>query len=107
MSQNLVETEGPQMTSQYGACALLTGLAMLYARMRMHMPTRSDTHMHARTRSHAHTVPNVIFTAFIRQNGFVNAAQCYVIRTLPVLLYPRRSVYCAVRVEDLNVTHAK
>ena len=43
------------MTSQYGAYALRAGLARLYARMRMHTPTRSGTHMHARKRKHAHT----------------------------------------------------
>ena len=48
--KNVVETEGPQMTSQYGAYALRAGLARLYARMRMHTPTRSGTHVHARTR---------------------------------------------------------
>ena len=30
MSKNVVETEGPQMTSQYGAYALRAGLARLY-----------------------------------------------------------------------------
>ena len=59
------------MTSQYGAHALRAGLSSLYARvrMRMHMPTRSGTHMHARTRKRAHT-----------DQVFVNAPQCYVIR---------------------------
>ena len=53
MSKNWMETEGPQMTSQYGAYTLRAGLARLYARMRMLTSTRSGTHMHART--HAHT----------------------------------------------------
>jgi hypothetical protein len=57
--ENLVETGVPQMTSQYGVYALLTGLAMLYARMRMHMPTRSYTHMH--TRTHARGVMHTQF----------------------------------------------
>ena len=39
MSKNVVETEGPQMTSQYGEYALRAGLARLYARMRMHTQT--------------------------------------------------------------------
>jgi hypothetical protein len=47
-----METEGPQMTSQYGAYALRAGLARLYARMRMHTPTRPGTNMHARTSMH-------------------------------------------------------
>ena len=48
MSKNIVETEGPQMTSQYGAYALLAELARLYARMRVHTPTRLGTRTHAR-----------------------------------------------------------
>jgi hypothetical protein len=55
MLKNVVETERPQMTSQHGAYALRAGLARLYARMRMHTPTRPDTHMHART----HTQTNI------------------------------------------------
>ena len=55
MSKNIVETEGPQMTSQYGAYALRAGLARLYARMRMHTPARPSAHKHALTHKHAHT----------------------------------------------------
>jgi kynurenine formamidase len=62
MSKNVVDTEGPQTTSQYGA--LRAGLARLYARMRIHTPTHSGTHMHARKRMHAHTDQYVILTAF-------------------------------------------
>ena len=43
------------MTSQYGAYALRAGLERLYARMGLHTLTRQVTHMHARTRKHAHT----------------------------------------------------
>jgi hypothetical protein len=49
MSKNVVETEGPQMTSQYGAYALHAILTRLHALMRMNMPTRPGTHMHACT----------------------------------------------------------
>ena len=61
MSKNIVETEGPEMTSQYGAYALRAELARLYARMRMHAPTRQGTHMHARTHARAiiHTQINM------------------------------------------------
>jgi hypothetical protein len=55
MSKNVVETEGPQMTSQYGAYALHAGLARLRALKRMHTPTLPDTHMRARMHTHAHT----------------------------------------------------
>ena len=64
MSKNTVEIEGPQMTSQYGASALHAGLARLYAHMRVHKPTRPDTHMNARTRAQACThrqVCNIYF----------------------------------------------
>ena len=65
-----METKGPQMTSQYGAYALRAGLARLYARMRMHTPTRPGTHMHARTRKHAHTGQYAILIAFPQQQRF-------------------------------------
>jgi hypothetical protein len=74
MSKNVVETEGSQMTSQYGAYALRAGLARLYARKRMHTPTRPGTHMHARIRKHAHTDQYVILTAFPLQQWFRDRA---------------------------------
>jgi hypothetical protein len=55
MSKNVVETEGPQMTSQYGAYALHAEKARLHPRTSMHTPTRSGTHTHARTPSPAST----------------------------------------------------
>jgi hypothetical protein len=55
------------MTSQYGVYALRAGLARLYARMRMHTPTRSGNDMHARTRKHTHTGQYVINVAFPQQ----------------------------------------
>jgi hypothetical protein len=88
MSKNIVETEGPQMTSQYGAYALSAGLARLYARMRMHKSTRPGNNMHARTHARAstQTQTNMWYLLLFHGNScFVNAPQCYVIRTLPVL----------------------
>jgi hypothetical protein len=85
MSKNLVETEGTQMTSQHGAYALRAGIASPYARMRIHKPKLSGTHMHARTRKHAHTGHYVILIAFPQQQWYVNAPHCYRIRTLLVL----------------------
>jgi hypothetical protein len=70
MSKNVVETEGPQMTSQYGAYALRAGLERSHARMRMHTPARLGTHIHARTRKHAHTGQYVILIAFPQQQWF-------------------------------------
>ena len=68
MSKNLVETKGPQITSQYGACALLAGLARLYACMRMHACMHARTHAH--TQKHAHTDQYVILIAFPQQQRF-------------------------------------
>ena len=51
--KNVVETEGPQMTSQHGANALHAGKARLHARPLMHTPTGPDTHPHARTHARA------------------------------------------------------
>ena len=51
MSKNLVESVGPQMTSQYGAYAL-NAVSKL---TRTHMPTRPGIHMYARTRKHTQT----------------------------------------------------
>ena len=67
------------MTSQYGAYALRAGLARLYARIRMHKPTRPGTHMHACTRKHEHTDKYVIFIAFLQQQWFPERALmlCY------------------------------
>ena len=44
MSKNVVETEGQQMTSQYGAYALYAGYARLHARTRMHTHPETRTH---------------------------------------------------------------
>jgi hypothetical protein len=74
MSKNIVETEGPQMTSQHGAYALSAGLARLYALMRMHTSTRSGTYMHARMRKHAHTNQYIILIAFPQQQWFCSRA---------------------------------
>ena len=82
MSKNIVETEGPQMTSQHGAHALRAGLARLYARMRVHTPTHLVTFMHASM----HTQTSLWYLLLFHSNsGVVNAPQWYVIRTLPVL----------------------
>ena len=49
MSKIVSETEGLQMTSQYGAYALHAGLARLHARTGMHTPTRPGNRTHAQT----------------------------------------------------------
>jgi hypothetical protein len=47
--KNVVETEGPHITSQYIAYALHAGLARLHALIRIHTPTQPGTHAHACT----------------------------------------------------------
>jgi hypothetical protein len=74
MSNNVEETEGPKITVQYDAYALRDGVARLYARMRMHTPTRPGIHMHARThartRKPAYTDQYVTVIAFPWQQLF-------------------------------------
>ena len=65
------------MTSQDGAYALHAALARLYTRMRMHTFTRPGIHMHARTRTHAHTGQCVILIAFPQQQWFRKRASRY------------------------------
>ena len=73
-----METKGPQMTSQYGAYALRTGLARLYARTRMHTPRRPVTRTHTRTRKHSHTEQYVILIAFPQKKCFRERAYTYI-----------------------------
>jgi hypothetical protein len=69
MSKNIVETEGPQITS-HGVYGLRAGLARLHARMHMHTPTRPGNHMHAHMLKHAHTDLYAILIAFQQQQWF-------------------------------------
>jgi hypothetical protein len=75
------------MTSQYGAYPLRAGLAKLYARMRMHTPTRLGTHMNARTRKHAHTDQCVIIIAFPQQQWFRKRASMLRYTYIACLVY--------------------
>ena len=63
----MVEPEGPQVTSQYGAYALQAGLTKLYARMRMHTLKRLGTQMHACARTHTQT--NKYFSLLFHGNN--------------------------------------
>jgi hypothetical protein len=49
--------------------------------------TRVSTRLHPWTHTHARTRKYVILISFPRKNAFVNAPQCYVTRTWPVLLW--------------------
>ena len=64
--KNIVQTEGPQMTSQYGAYALRAGLARLYAHMSKHKPTRPGTHMHARMHTHTYCFSTATMVSWTR-----------------------------------------
>jgi hypothetical protein len=57
MSKNMVDSEGIQMTSQYGSRASHAGLARLYEHtcIRMHTSMLSGIHMHARPRMQTQT----------------------------------------------------
>ena len=88
MSKTVVKTEGPQMTSQYGANALRAGLERLYARMRMYTPTRPDTHMHARTSKHAQTNQYIILIAFPKRQWFRERASVLRYRYITCLVFP-------------------
>ena len=89
MSKNMVEPEGLQMTSQYGAFALHAGFTHSRActcyRVRSPAYTRTQTWARMYTRTRAHR-KYVIVIAFALHQRFANAPHCYVIRTLHVLL---------------------
>ena len=74
MSKNM-ETEGPHMTSQYGAYALHAALIRLH--VRKHTPASVHTHTH--THTHRNMQHLLLYNG---NNGFVNASERYVIRTL-------------------------
>jgi hypothetical protein len=85
--KNVVETEGPQMTSQYGAYALHAGIARLHACMRMYTPTRPGTYTHSRTHAHAYTQINMYYLLLFHGNNdsrtrldvmlYVHCVSCY------------------------------
>jgi hypothetical protein len=50
-----------------------------------HWPAHAPGYPHTSTRTHAKTEQYIIFIAFPRQLGFMNALHCYVTRTLAVL----------------------
>jgi hypothetical protein len=62
MSKNVMETEGPQMTSQYGAYALRAGLPCTRPRVRVPTSTQAPASMH--------TYKYVILIAFPQQQWF-------------------------------------
>jgi hypothetical protein len=93
MSKNAVQSEGPQMMSQYGAYALRAGLARLFARMRMHTPTRLVAHLHARTPKHAHIEQYVIVIAFSQQQWFRERASVLRYTYIACLVYTSIRLY--------------
>ena len=83
ISKNMVETEGPYMTSQYGAYALRAALARLYASMRMHTPTRPGTRTHAQACTHR----PICDTAFPQQQWFRERASVLRYTYIACLVY--------------------
>jgi hypothetical protein len=100
MAKNWVETEGPQMTSQYGVSALHAGLARLHTLMYMHIYLRACMRTHTFTHRPISKTP----VAFPWQQWFTNAPQCYVTHTLPLLFY---SVWvaCHLRTSLMSSIH--
>jgi hypothetical protein len=90
MSKNILETEGPQMTSQYGLYALRAGLARLYTHM--HMSTRPGTHMHTRTHAQACTHRPIRNTYCFSTATTVSQTRLNItlyVRCLSCFLYPQ------------------
>jgi hypothetical protein len=61
----------------------ISKVTRVYARAHSH----ALGHLHAHTRSRAHTDKCVINITFPQQQWFANTPHCYVISTLPVLLF--------------------
>ena len=92
MSKNLVETEGPQMTSQHGVYALHAGLQRLHARMRMYLSKRHGTQLR-RARTHACThrpISNTYCSFTDRMISEHASLLCCTYIVVRILLY----VYC-------------
>ena len=80
MSKNMVEPYRPQMT--IWRCVACWIIKATRAQASARLPTHALTHTHTQThRNMQH------FLLFQCNNGFLNAPQCYVLRTLPVFLY--------------------
>ena len=78
MFKNMAEPERTQ--------ALRRLRVAFWIKEQAHARTRSCNHTHTRERAQTHTQKYVIFIAFHGNSGSVNAPQCYVTRTLHVLL---------------------
>ena len=70
------------MTSQYGSYALHVRLAWLHALMCMHTPTRSNTHIHARTHrplsnTYCFTTPTVVMRTHLNITLYINCSSCF------------------------------
>jgi hypothetical protein len=103
MSKNIVDTEGPQLTSRYGAFAMRDGLTRLNARMRMHTHTRPGTHMNARTHAQACTHRRIDNTyCFPQQQWFRERAGMWRYTHVPCLVTPHIEIVSNVRVTHLQ-----
>ena len=84
MSTNLVEPE--RLHTILSMC--LEWRRSKATRPKAHARARAPTpkHVYVWTHTHTHTQKYVMLIAFPQHSGFANAPQCYVIRTLPVVL---------------------
>jgi hypothetical protein len=81
ISKNMVELERPQFAKWRRVTCRISKATRAQAHA---WPVHPPTHPH----THTHIQKYVILIPFRRQSGFVNAPQYYVIRALPILLFP-------------------
>ena len=77
MSKTVVETEGPQMTSQCGAYALRAGLAKLHA------PTHKQTNKYYLLLLHGNTYSRTRLDVTLH----VHCVSCIILREVQLALY--------------------
>ena len=112
MLKNMVEPKRPLKTIRWRIACWISKTICAQAHVCAHAPTPiqpsththtnaracvracmdARTNMHALTHVSAHTHKYVLLMAFHDNSGFVNAAQCYVTRTLPVLSVSEKSL---------------
>ena len=74
-----------RIVEECGACALHAGLVKLNARK--HTPAHIHPPTHTHTHTHTHSLTTVEYLLLVYSNSaYANASECYVVRTLSVLL---------------------
>jgi hypothetical protein len=82
--KSMVEPERQQVATWRRLARWISKATRVQAHFLVCTPTHAQTH----TTTHTHNMKYLLI--FHSNNGFVNASQCYVIHTLPVLF---RSIY--------------